>query len=246
MFGAAAATCSPAVIETLGDVGMDFVWVDLEHGGPSPNDTEALEGLARAAAVADTELLVRLPSPDPHVIRKVLDTGVRTILISRVDTASEARRAVDAARFVHEGEPGQRGIGVGRASGWGARLDGDFVAAEDESVLVGAMIETRSAVENASEILSVPGLGFVFLGPADLSVSLGRPMETAAEEVRDAIERVERAAEGSPVALGGIRNDPADVEAAIDDGYRILRVGGDVGAIRATLSARLAAIEDQR
>lgn len=245
IFGGAAATFSPSVVETLGAIGMDFVWVDFEHGGPSPYDSTVLENLTRAAEAADSELLVRIPAPDPHLIRKVLDAGVKTILISRIETATEVRRAAEAAHFVYEGEPGERGIGIGRTTTWGDHLDSDYVGREDDSILLGAMIENQTAVENIDRILSVSGLGFVFIGPADLSVSLGYPMERSQQEVQDAVERVREAVVDSSVALGGIRNDPSDARDAIESGYQVLRIGGDLSSIRETLLDRLREIEDR-
>jgi len=240
--GAGTGTYAPAAVETFGAVGLDFVWVDLEHAGPSPDDARVLADLTRAAEAAGVELLVRLPSGDPPLIRKVLDAGVRTILVPRVETAAEVREAVRAARFEYDGEPGGRGIGVGRTATWGADLD-DHAPREDAETLVGVMIENRTAVENLEGILSVPELGFAFVGPADLSVSFGRPMETDHPDVRDAVAGVEDAVRASDVALGGIFDDPAAATAAIDDGYRIVRVGGDLSAARAVLADRLERID---
>lgn len=242
--GAAAATYAPTVVETFGAIGLDFVWVDFEHAGPSPYDSPALENLTRAAEVAGTELLVRLPAPDPHLVRKVLDAGVTTILLPRIETAEEVRRVADAAHYTYEGAPGDRGIGIGRASGWGADL-GEYVEEADDAVVIGAMIENRRAVENLEEILSVPGLDFAFVGPADLSVSLGRPMEKSHPDVQAAVDRIEETVGESPVALAGIRNDPAEAAAAIESGYRLLRIGGDLSAARTVLSSRVEAIRSE-
>ncbi|SNR50457.1 HpcH/HpaI aldolase family protein [Halorubrum vacuolatum] len=241
-FGVAAETRSPIAVETLGAVGFDFVWVDLEHGGPSPLDAPALDELVRAAALAGTELFVRLPSGEPHVIRKALDAGVRTLLVPRVETATEVERAARATRYVYDGEPGDRGIGDGRDTRWGADLAG---AVADEEVCLGVMIETAAAVEHLEAICAIPGLDFAFVGPADLSVSLGHPLETDHPEVRAAVSTVETTVAASDVALGGIRNDPEAAAAAIDDGYRVLRVGGQLAAARETLAERLDALSTE-
>ncbi len=241
-FGAAAETRSPIAIEMLGAVGFDFVWIDLEHGGPSPLDAPALDAFVRAAALADTEPFVRLPSGEPHVIRKALDAGVRTLLIPRIETAAEVERAARATRYVYDGEPGDRGVGDGRDTRWGADLSG---ATADDQVCLGVMVETAGAVENLESICAVPELDFVFLGPADLSVSLGHPLETDHPEVRAAVSEVETTVAASDVALGGIRNDPAAATAAIDDGYRVLRVGGQLAAAREALAGRLDALRGE-
>jgi 2-dehydro-3-deoxyglucarate aldolase len=240
VFGASAETFSPTVIETFGALGLDFVWLDFEHGGPSPYDSTVFENLTRAAEAADIELLVRLPAPDPPLVRKVLDAGVRTILLPRIETAAELRRAVAAAHFSYDGGVGDRGVGVGRTAEW-AGYGGSHVADEDDEVLVGTMIENERAVENVEEILAVPELGFAFLGPADLSISLseGNPLDTDPDAVRAAIERTLDACLEAGVPLGRIRNDAAEARAAVDAGYQIVRVGGDVASIRETLGTRL-------
>ena len=84
VFGARVSTFSPTVIEIYGELGIDFVWLDFEHMGPSPYDSTVFEDLTRAADVGGTELFVRLPSGDPALIRKTLDAGVRNLFIPTV------------------------------------------------------------------------------------------------------------------------------------------------------------------
>ena len=97
VIGASSETFSPPAIEVFGALGLEDVWLDFEHGEPSPYDSTALEELSRAAESADIELLVRLPAPELPLIRKVLDAGVRTILLPRIETGTELRR-LDALR----------------------------------------------------------------------------------------------------------------------------------------------------
>lgn len=240
LLGASCATFSPTVIETMGHLGLDYVWLDLEHSGPSPSDSTALEELTRAAEAADVALLVRLPAPDPPVVRKVLDAGVRTILLPRIETAEQLRRGVRAAYFSYDGDVGDRGVGVGRSAEWVGYGD-EFVAGEDGEVLVGTMIENRRAVENVEEILSVPQLGFAFVGPADLSVSLsgGDPTRNTSAAVQSALDRTLDACLDAGVPVGRIRNGVEEARAAMADGYRIVRIGGDVSSIHATVGGRL-------
>lgn len=244
VYGVASETCTPAAVETLGAIGLDFVWVDFEHAGPSPYDALAIEELTRAAEAGGTELLVRLPSPDPHLIRKVLDAGVRTILVSRIETAAEIKQAAAAAAFTYENEPGNRGVGIGRSTKWGASVD-EYVETADDSILLGAMVETAPALENLENILSVSGLGFVFVGPADLSVSLGEPMKKDHPDVCAAIEQIETTVTTTDVALGGIRTDPAEIRTAVDDGYQVLRIGSQLTAARTVISDRLGRITSE-
>lgn len=240
VYGARSSTFSPTLIEVYGSLGIDFVWLDFEHTGPSPYDSHVFENLTRAAETSGTELLVRLPSGDPPLIRTVLDAGVRNILIPRVDSASEVREAVEATRFVYDGRPGERGKASGRSSNWGAASE--FVQTEDEEVCLGVMIEKTTAVDELAEILTVPELGFVFIGPSDLSTQMGHPTNKTHPDVRAQIEAIEDACLDANVPFGGIRNEPEECIEAIDQGYQILRVGGDLDSVTTTLGNRLAKI----
>lgn len=240
--GAAAISGQPRVVELLGDAGADFVWVDLEHGGDSPWAAELIEHLGRAAQAGRTELMVRLPGPDPALIRKVLDAGVRSLIIPRIESADAVERAVEASRFVRDGDPGDRGLAPARANAWGGAFEG-FVDREDDQVLLGVMIENETAVSNLDEILSVSGLGFVFVGPGDLSVSVGRPMEMASPEVGNAIETVESQARDAGVPLAGIVVEGQDASSLIDRGYQLLTLGSDLMVLREAFEARFAAVD---
>ena len=242
VLGARAETVSPLLIEVYGELGYDFVWLDLEHAGPSPYDSTAFDALVRAAECGDIELLLRVPHADPPLVHKVLDTGVKTLLVPRIESADEVERAVRAARFDFDGEPGDRGFGGGRPTGWGADA-AEFTDREDREVLIGAMIESRAAVEDIEDILSVPHLGFAFVGANDLSISMGYPRETDHPEVREAIETVEEACRDAGVPLGAPKHDTNAATAALDDGYRVLRVGDEVGAVREVLGDRIDALD---
>lgn len=240
--GARAMTVSPAIIEVYGQIGLDFVWLDFEHGGPNPINSNAVEALVRAAATGGVDLLVRLPSGDPPMIRKVLDAGVRSILIPRVETSDDVFQAVAAARFDHSGDVGDRGIAASRASGWGRDIN-EFVEREDREVMVGVMIENVTAVENIRDICSIPNLGFTFIGPADLSVSAGHPMNKDHPDVRSAIRRIHEACQEGGVPVGRIATDADDATTALFEGYQLLRIGGEVEAVRKLLTNRLNSIE---
>jgi len=177
-------------------------------------------------------------------VRRVLDAGARNVLIPRVTSAEQVRRAAAATRFRYDDGPGERGASQSRATRWGTDTDG-YVTAEDEAVALGVMIEDRAAVEAIDDILDVPALSFVFVGPADLSTSLGHPGETDHPAVREAVGRVERATADSDVALAGIANDPETVAAKRERGYDLLRVGGDIEVVHDALGDRLASIRDR-
>jgi 2-keto-3-deoxy-L-rhamnonate aldolase RhmA len=236
--GPGAITCSPTIVETYGRVGLDFVWLDLEHSGISPTDSTAMEDLVRAAAVGGTELVVRVTSSEPAVVRKVLDAGVRNVVVPRVETASEVERVVKASRFDYDDGPGERGVGIGRANYWGEDISADYRRREDRSVSVGVNIENHTAIENLEEILSVPELGFVLLGHQDLSVSMGAMPDDPA--VQDAIETYRETADAAGVPYGrAVGMEPDAIEAAVEAGYRMLLVGDELGAVRHAFGDRI-------
>ena len=244
VLGAGSTTLSPVMVEVYADLGYDFVWLDFEHIGPSAYDSGVFEGLVRTADAAGIELLCRIPSGDPVLVRKVLDAGVRTILVPRLETVDAVREAVAATRFAYDGGPGERGVAKAQASHWGGR-SADYADREDETVLCGIMLENRSMLESIDEVLAVPDLGFCFIGPMDLSVSLGHPLEPDHPEVIDARDRFRDACLEAGVPVGCIRNDPADAATAVNDGFQIVRIGDDVGAARTVLGDRLAATRDR-
>ena len=240
-FGARASTLSPALVEVYGDLGLDFVWLDFEHTGASPLDSPPFERLARAADAVDVSLLARLPNGDPAAVRKVLDTGVRSIVVPRVDTAEDVRRAVRAARFEHDGAIGERGVAHARTTGWGTDVALDR---EDDTVLVGAMIESAAAIDNLDDILAVPDLGFCYLGPGDLSVSLGQPMELDHPVVTEAVEAARAACEAAGVPLGKSVTSTSAAKDAVEAGYGLVRLGDEVSAVVADVGDRLAEVRE--
>lgn len=234
VIGAKAMTMSPAVIEVYGALGFDFAWLDFEQLGGSPLDSTVVDELTRAADAADIEPLVRLPDPDPTIVKKVLAAGVRTILVPHVETATQLRNVVSETRFTYDGDPGGRGATTGRANAWGART-----RPADEDIVVGTMIETKAALEDIDELLSVPELGFAFIGPADLSVALGYPVKKEHPEVREAVATIRDACLAADVPVGCVANDRAAGESALKEGYRLLRVGDEISAARAVLGERI-------
>lgn len=241
--GVQVTSASQAVVEVCGDLGLDFAWLDLEHTGPSPYDSTALEQYARTADAAGLELAVRLPGGEPPLLRKVLDTGIGSVVVPQVTTAAEVRAAVRATRFTYQDEPGARGSSVARSSRWGGAGEG-YPAAEDARTTVGVMIETVEAVEHLEEILAVPGLDYVRLGTGDLAVSLGAPIDRDHPRVAAARGRLERLAAEHGVALCGTLRSGEDAAAMVDAGYRLLTLGKDLQVLRSVFGDRAAAIRD--
>jgi 2-dehydro-3-deoxyglucarate aldolase len=225
-------------------MGLDFVWLDFEHRGTSPWDASEFEALTRAADVSDIELLVRIPAADPALVRRVLDSGVRNLLIPRVDDAEEIRTAVEASRFTYVDSPGQRGYARSRSGNYGATPD--YTDTEDSEVCVGTMIEKESALNDLDEILAVEDLGFAFVGAMDLSVQLGHPGNPSHPDVQEAIRTIEIKTADAGIPLGGISHEFEGATELVENGYRIVRIGGEFGAAQEAIGQRLARLHDAR
>lgn len=239
-FGAKTMTHSPAVIETYGAIGLDYVYIDYEHMGPTPFDSPGFEHLVRAAEGAGIELVPRLPGGDPDLVQKVLDTGVRALLVPKVRTAEEVRRVVRASRFRYDDGVGDRGIGSARANAWGSGKTRGYLSDEDDEVMVGVMIETERAVQAIDDIVDVPHLGFVSVGPADLSLSLDRPLDTDHRDVREAVTRVHEAADAAGVPYHTSVGSAEDARAAVENGASMVRLtGGELAVLRDVVGSRL-------
>lgn len=227
-------TYNPDVVEIAGRAGVDFIWLDLEHSGISPYDSMSLENLVRAAENAQLATVVRPPSSDESVIGKVLDTGVSSILVPGIDSSDEVERIVAASKYRVGGIESTRGAGLARAGSWAAP-DAAFAEDSDSQVMVGVMIESKNAVQAIDQILSVSGLDYVFVGPVDLSVSLGFPFETAHPLVKETISKVRDAAIGKNIPVGITTSDVESAKVAISEGFRIVRIGVDLPMIAKSL-----------
>jgi 4-hydroxy-2-oxoheptanedioate aldolase len=157
----------PAFIEIIGHAGFDFVVLDLEHG---PNTVLSLQNLIRAAEVTGLFPIVRVKEDTPSLISEVLDVGAAGIQVPKISSRIEAEEVLQAARFI---PLGMRGVcRFVRAADYSSLDRYEYFARANTTVIV-MQLEGISAVENLQEILSVPGWDIAFIGPYDLSQSLG-------------------------------------------------------------------------
>ena len=211
----------PKVAEVNGVVGFDFALIDTEH---STTSLETVEDLVRALQYGSSPApIVRVGWNDPVEIKRVLDIGVAGIMVPMVDTVAEAEAAVRAMRYPPEGI---RGVAGGRAAGYGSDIEEYLTAANDELLTI-VQIESEEAVENAAGIAEVEGIDALFVGPSDLSTSLGDRGDWESEALREAIERVIDAAGAANTPVGSLAFSAADVERWIDLGFDYLIVGTD-------------------
>jgi 4-hydroxy-2-oxoheptanedioate aldolase len=185
LLGLVAKMPAPAVIETAGHAGFDFAMVDTEHGVA---DTGSLEHHLRAADSAGLAALVRVGANQPIDILRALDAGAAGIVVPHVNDPGDAHAAVRAAYYPPLGE---RGLAVStRAGRQGLASIDDHVRHATDNTLVVAQLEDAGALAHAGELARTERVDAVFIGPTDLSISLGYPGQPGHPEVVAAIDRI--------------------------------------------------------
>lgn len=215
-------TDSAANVEILGYAGFDYVIIDTEH---APNDIAAVETMIRAAETSGIAPLVRVTKNDPAYILRVMDVGARGVLVPQVNSADEARQAVQAVKYHPHG---YRGVaGIVRAARYGFTPLADYIADTNDNSLVIVQAEDIKAVAALDEILAVEGVDGVLVGPADLSQSMGIPGRFDDPEfgrvVHDIVARTVKAGK----LAGVFCFDAAQAKYWRDRGVRLLLVGSD-------------------
>jgi len=207
----------PTSAELMAGEGFDWIAVDMEH---TPIDLPTFENIARAVKPAGCELLVRLSSCDPVLTKRVLDAGADGIIVPLVNTAEMARQAVAMAKYPPEG---CRGAAFSRASDFGRNF-APYFKAHNDRVLVAVMLEHIEAVRNAEAILSTPGLDAAFIGPYDLSCSMGLPGQLDHPDVQAAQQTILSACRKNKVAPGihVVPVNPDLVQRYVAEGYQFI------------------------
>ena len=242
-YGSLLMSNSPIVAELMGGVGYDFLVVDHEH---SPTDVASgqllLQGI-RSANTA-TEPIVRVPSPcDKVYMKKVLDS-LRLpggVLVPMIEDAGMAKSVVESIRYPTQEIVGTENSTVNgvrgcaaplvRGSGWG--LDSDYLRRCVDDLLVMVQVETPNAVQNIDEIASVEGIDMIFLGPLDLSASIGKMGQFQDPAVQALIQDAEQRVVESPCLLGGFRPPGRDVEGMMQSaGYSLVAGSVDLALLR--------------
>lgn len=223
---------SPYVSELIAGAGFDWVLLDAEHTPTDvPQMLQQLQGVAAArplAGAAPTHAVVRPPWNDKVLIKRYLDIGAQTLLLPFVQNADEARAAVDAVRYAPQGS---RGLGGSmRASNFGR--DTDYIAHGAEEICVLVQVETGEALENLEAIARVEGVDGVFIGPSDLSASLGYPGQASHPTVEATIDRALATIRACGKAPGILAVNPDRAQACLDAGALFVAVGMDMLLLR--------------
>lgn len=208
----------PDVTECLSRIGFDWLMLDAEH---APLEYTTLQTMMQSMNGTNCVPIVRPQWNDPVVIKRILDIGAYGVLIPWINSKEEAENAVRACRYSPEGT---RGFGPRRA----ARFDPDYYKTANNEILIAVQIETEEAVNNIDEILSVDGVDAVYIGPWDLSVSLGMgvPPDWNNPRYSNLLDQVLEAANrhGKPA---GMFTTMETIEWVLKKGFRFNTLEGD-------------------
>ena len=231
-------TASPAVVECLGCAGLDFVILDNEH---SPVEAETTAAMVRAAELRSVTPLARVREISRPAILKLLDVGVQGLIIPDVRSTEDVCRVVDYAKYA---PVGRRGFCPSRKDGWGtAPRCGvlDTMAHFNQETLVIPQCETAEALSDIETIAAMDGVDGIFIGPFDLSISMGMPGDFENPQFRGALERILSAcrAAGKPCLI--FAGDGAGAAVRFAQGYDAVAMGLDATLLIAGVKAQIAA-----
>jgi len=218
LFGTLISLPSPEIAEILSHTGYDWLFIDAEHGAFNPQQTQPM-----LQAAGDTPCVIRVPAGDDVWIKKALDIGAAGIIVPQVHTAEQAEQIINQCKY---SPVGNRGVGIGRAHTYGLNFENTIKRANDETAVI-LQAESQKAIDNIEEIVKVPGLDAILVGPYDLSASLGRIGEVNHPEVQEAISRVAAVCKAANIKLGYFGVNASAVKPAIENGFTLITVGVD-------------------
>ncbi len=211
----------PVVAEMLAGAGFDWLLIDTEH---SLTDLPDVMGMMQAMAGYPVSAVVRIAANDAVLIKRVLDLGAQTIMVPYVQTVEEAQRAVEAMRYPPRGIRGMGGMT--RATRYGAARD--YVARAEEELCLLVQVETAATLPLIEAIAAVDGVDGLFIGPADLSATMGCPGQLSHPAVVAAIEDALRRIAATGKAAGILTLDQGFARSCIGWGSRFTAVGVDL------------------
>lgn len=210
---------SPELVEIVSSAGFDWLFFDMEH---SPMSFETLQNLLRGVS-GSCFTAVRVPEATSTWVAKVLDAGAEGVIFPRISTEQQARNAISLCKYP---PLGTRGVGLGRAQGYGNTFS-EYLKVANERVACILQIEDREGVNNVSRISAVEGLDALFVGPYDLSMNMGIPGEIAHDRMKRIIQDIAQL-RSKELGLGIFTTDAASVREYSGLGYNLIACGIDV------------------
>ena len=222
--------------EVMAHQRFDYVCVDMQHG---VIDYQVAVTMLQAISTTDATPFVRVPWNEPGIIGKVLDAGAYGVVIPLVNTRAQAEAAVGACRYAPDG---YRSFGPVRATYYAGA---DYAANANREIACCIMIETTTALANIDDILSVPGIDAVYVGPADLSLTLGLPprMDNDAEPFERARRAIADACRKRGITAGIHANASLAARHA-EAGYQMITVSSDLGSMASAAGADMRSLRD--
>ncbi|MBI4276973.1 MAG: hypothetical protein HY660_00830 [Armatimonadetes bacterium] len=212
---------SPDLLEFMGHLGFEFVWLDNEH---SPMDVDNAAHLVRACETAGVVPIMRVSANDSAQILSYLEIGIMGVMVPHVNTAEDARRIVNAVRY----RPlGRRGAGSqSRAANFGlTQTSVQYFEQANRETLVIPLIEEPEGFENLPEICRVEGVDIIAFGPGDLAMAMGYPGNSGHPEVQKIIRRAEQQVVASGKVLDAIVANAEEARQALARGARFISIG---------------------
>ncbi|MEM6563602.1 MAG: HpcH/HpaI aldolase/citrate lyase family protein [Pseudomonadota bacterium] len=225
VFGCWMSIAESYTAEIMGHAGFDWLLIDGEH---SPNDIRSIRDQMIALKGSASHPVVRVPVGETWIIKQVLDVGAQSILVPMVETAEQARELVRACRYPPEGTRGV-GYSVGRVSDFGQMENYGPTASEQICLLV--QVENKTGLENLDEILTVEGVDGIFIGPADLSASMGYLGQTQHPDMHATVLDALKKISASGKAAGILTTDDDMIAASLEAGARFVAVAMDIALL---------------
>ena len=226
VFGPFLKFTDPAVVEIMGFAGFDFVIIDAEHG---PISIEAAQNLIRAAESVNITPIIRVGNNDEALILRALDIGAQGIEIPQINSKADAVRAVKSVKYSPQGE---RGVcRYVRAANYSSMDKFKYFESANKETMIIAHIEGIEGINNLDEILSVPGIDVIFIGPYDLSQSLGIPGEVNHPLVTEKIKEVVTKCRKNDISVGTFADDIPTAKKWVSLGVQYMSFSVDVGIL---------------
>lgn len=220
-FGTWVSSSSIVAVDALRDLPFEWVMIDTEHAQVNPETLAAMTAILASGRPAP---LVRVGNVDQYLVKQALDSGAQGILAPLVNTEAQARALVSYAKYPPEGV---RGAAAAAPSRYGREL-ASYLRTANAQTLVGAQIETVEALENVDAIAAVPGIDLLFVGPQDLTLSLGLVDERTHPRVREAMRHVVEVCVRHRKVPGTLVANLEEKKAAVEMGYRFISLASDV------------------
>jgi len=227
---------SNITVEIAAAAGFDWILIDQEHG---PGDTKTLLGQLQAVGQRPCAPIVRIAWNELPLFKRALDLGAMGIMVPFIETMADAKKAVSFLRYPPEGV---RGAAVSpRAAGYGTRFESYFSDA-NRNLLSVHQIETVKALNNLDEIAQVDGVDVLFVGPLDLSISVGKPKRFEDAEFLDILSKVARCAKEHGKAAGILLPNVQLIDMVHALGFTFIAVGSDSGIVVEGMQRNIAAL----